>query len=263
MSVNANEPAQGQVPEGHPAWQDILGVIPEDLQALVKPKLEEWDKGVQAKLQAVQSQYDPYKPYLERDPQDLQNAISLMEQMQQDPESVIQQAIDFFELSDKFRVNAAGEVEEVEENELGEMGIDVLKDPRIKALVDNYEKMNQKLTEREQKELADKQTSELETLLTGLETEHGKFDRLYVTALMSNGVDAEAAVKTYFDTINAAVAQHTQQQNPAVPPPVVMGGDGQTGSGIPNQPVELGKMKNTEVTDLVSQFIQRANEQST
>lgn len=272
MSVTPNEPAQGQTPDdangGHPAWQELLDKLPEDLHSVVRPQLEDWDKRQQDKLQEVHKQYDPLKPFVEHDPQELQNALALLEQFQQNPTAVIEQAIEFFELNDKFV--PAGQQQSVKPDDdpegnpdpLSEMGIDLLNHPALKTLAENYEKLNTKLTAREQQEQQQEQNTALENMLSGLETEHGKFDRLYVTALMSNGVDAETAVKTYFDTINSAVAAATQQTKTETPP-VVLGGDGTTGSGIPQNPTKMGDLTPTQVNDVVAQIIQRSQEAST
>lgn len=72
---------------GHPAWQDIYNAIPESLRENVKPTLEAWDKGVQAKLEQVHSQYAPYKSFAEQniDAQQLEAGLQLYGALNNDP----------------------------------------------------------------------------------------------------------------------------------------------------------------------------------
>lgn len=77
-----------QAPTGeNPAWGELLGVLPSSLHQTVKPYLEKWETGVNERFSKVQSQYDPYKPFLEVDPQQIDASLQLAQLIASDPRS--------------------------------------------------------------------------------------------------------------------------------------------------------------------------------
>lgn len=260
----SQQETQQQEPAGHPAWQEILDVLPDDLHSLVKPTLEKWDRGVQDKVQSLHQKYDPYKTIIENgyDPNRIEQSLGLVQRLETDPEAVIQQAIEAFGLDYvKAAAAAAAEAAESSEDDYFAPEADtVLNDPRFKAMQEAVTNLQSRFEAEEQEQQSEAQAKAFEQQLEVLEQSHGKFDRLYVTALMSNGVDGAAAVKQYQDTINQAAAQlANQQKQQQTPPPVVMGADGTTGSGLPEKHVQFGSMKNAEVNDLVVQMLNQTS----
>src|SRR5690606_21922806 len=61
-----DETSQNETSDGHPAWLELLNDLPESLRPLVKPKLEEWDSGVNKRFEQIQEQYSPYKQLAEQ-----------------------------------------------------------------------------------------------------------------------------------------------------------------------------------------------------
>lgn len=65
------EPLEGQPGEespgsgggDNPAWADVLSAIPEAFHELLKPKLKDWDRGVNAKFQQIHEEYKPLKAF--------------------------------------------------------------------------------------------------------------------------------------------------------------------------------------------------------
>lgn len=255
----SQQPNENETPQGHPAWQSILDKLPEDLHNLVLPELQNWDKGVQQKLQEVRSQYEPYKPLIddEVDLEDVQQAMYLMDQFRDNPQSVIDEAIKHFGLK---YAPVTEEEEDPDMTGFGTEEFDITKHPAFKALQEGYSKLETEFTTKKQREEAETAQQQLERELNELQTAHeadGPFDKLYVTALMSNGVDAEVAVKQYYDTVNQAAAR-IAGKSPKETPPVIMGGDGNTGSGVPTEEVNMGTLKDSQVNDIVMQMLKAA-----
>lgn len=71
----------------NPAWAPILESVPEELREALKPKLQDWDKGVQSRFQKIHQEYDGYKPFKEQGiaPEDLQRSLQIRQQIDQDP----------------------------------------------------------------------------------------------------------------------------------------------------------------------------------
>lgn len=71
----------------NPAWAPILEAVPEELREALKPKLQEWDKGVQTRFQKIHQEYEPYKQFKEQglDPTELVRSYQIRQQIDQDP----------------------------------------------------------------------------------------------------------------------------------------------------------------------------------
>lgn len=273
MTVDANAGNNDATPvdagsqaEGHPAWQEILDVIPSDLQGLVKPTLEKWDKGVQDKIQALHTQYDPYKEFATEgvDAESINQALWLVQELQQNPNKVVADAIDAFGLDFVTKELAAtGEIPSgtpaPEPYSEDVAGADITKHPEFIALRKSLEGLTGTIEEQKAAQQAEEDANAFEKQLDDLQEVHkeeGEFNKIFVTALMSNGLDGETAVKQYFDTVNQAAAKIAGTSTSSVPTaPIVMGGNGSTGSGIPSAPVSLGQMKSADVKNLVLDYI--------
>lgn len=278
MSTSSNEPNA----QGHPAYQEILDALPESLRPIVLPKLEAMDKGVQDKLQAVQSQYDPYKEFADGkvDPGVIKQSLYLANMLQQDPEGFVRRAIDNFNL-EAFKQQQQAQ-QQVVTSELDEEweGVDVTKHPAVKQMMDQLNTLQQTQQTWQQQQEQSQYEQQLEAYLDGLEKEHGEFDRLYVSALVANEVDGPQAIKQWQDSVNAAALkltggdpaklaelqqQATQQQSnqqQTQQPPVVMGAAGTAGSGSPSGDINFGNMKDGDVQDVVLQMLANAAKDS-
>lgn len=72
---------------GNPAWKPFLDVVPTAFHKQVEPVLREWDTNFTNKLNQVQSQYAPFKPFLDQQvqPEQLQQGLQLMKMIQENP----------------------------------------------------------------------------------------------------------------------------------------------------------------------------------
>lgn len=262
-------PPEDEISE-HAAWKKILDVLPEDLHNLVKPVLKEWDQGVNERFRQIHKEYEPLKDFKDVDPEELKRGIYLLQQFEANPADVVKNAIDAFDLQDQFVDPSTIQQATVDPDDL-DLDLDmndndILNHPMIKQMSEALEKMQADTEARQEQERAAAQQKEFEAQLEALKAEHGDFNPLVVTALIAQGVEGEEAVKAYKEAVNKAAADQlaqqngNQQQNTA--PPVVMGGDGTTGSGMPENGVDLGGMRKTDVNDLVVQMLEaQANQQ--
>ncbi len=260
MSQGSNEPNA----QGHPAYQAILDSLPESLRPIVLPQLEAMDKGVQDKLQAVQAQYDPYKKFAEGkvDPAVIEQSLYLANMLQQDPEGFVKRAIDNFNIEAYKQQPVQQQVASELDEEFD--GVDITKHPAVKQMMEQLSTLQQTQQTWQQQQEQSKYEQDLEAYLDGLEKEHGEFDRLYVSAMLANEVDGPQAVKQYQDMVNAAALkltgstdgqQQVAQQVTPNTPPVVMGAAGTAGSGSPNEPINMGAMKDGDVLNMVEQML--------
>lgn len=83
----SNEPSQGS--NEHSMAQEFLESIEDQTQRmLLEPKIKDWDSRVTKKFQEIHGQYQPYKE-LGADPDTLQKAYGLYQQISQSPQQVL------------------------------------------------------------------------------------------------------------------------------------------------------------------------------
>lgn len=267
MSTGSTEPNNSQ---GHPAHKEILDLLPESLHPLIAPKLVEWDKRQQDKLQEVQAAYDPYKQFVDNkiDPQVIQQSLYLANHLQSNPADFVERAIANFDLKQYQHQQQQQNTDDLEDELVNYDGDDISKHPLFKQVMSQLETMQAKQQSWEQKQTQAQQEQQLEDYLDSLEEEHGEFDRLVVASLLANNVDGPTAVKQWQDTVNAAALKLTgvnpEQQNNGQQQqvPVVMGGSGTAGSGTPDERVDMSALSPGETQNLVIQMLEAAAKDS-
>lgn len=258
---NNGNPDPNQNP-GHPAWKEILDVLPDSLHGIITPKLQDWDRGVQQRFQEIHQQYNPYKKLVENQvpAEYVEQALYLANQLETNPAELVQKAIEHFNL-EQFKAQANNSDDDYDEDYDMQDLDDLRNDPRLKPFFDKQDELAQYIEQQQQAQQEQQSNQEMQNYLAYLHENYGNFDDIYVTALVANGVDGEVAVKQFQNTVNqAAQALAGNQQTQQNPPPVVMGAGGSTGSGVPDQPVNFGGMERKGVNDLVEQYLQRASE---
>lgn len=245
----------------NPAWKPLLDALPEPLHAVVTPHLQTWDKNFQDKLQEVRSEYSSYEEIKKAgiDPDLIKKSLYLYDQFATDPEEVIKQAIEAYELPYVDKAN----VQQTTDNELEDFDMDdtsdITKHPQFAALMEQVQGLQQTAEQREQ---AEQQAEAVKQHMAWLEEmqkpeKYGEFDTEYVTALMSQGLDGEEAIKRYQTKFaNKAADALVPNQQQQTQPPVVMGGDGTVGSGLPENPVNFGDMKTADFNDTVIKMLE-------
>lgn len=268
--------------KGNPAWKPILDVLPESLHGIVTPVLQEWDKGVQQRFQEIRSEYselEPYKKFVEAniDPGYAEQAIILADQLQREPAKIVTQINEAWNLGfipkDEAEKLGQSSHEDGDNGDLFDDGTDIFKDPRVKAMKEALDNLQTEYMTDKQREEQEEALSEFEDYLDTLEQTYTDpereggplpFNRMFVTALISQGVDGETAVKQYHEVL----AQNTsfeptpnEQGGSSNPPPVVMGGEGSVGSGSPDGSVDIGSLSRKDLNATVEQLLAKAQEQ--
>lgn len=258
-----------QESQGHPAWQPILEALdelPDDFKAIIEPKITEqlkaWDQTVQGKLQDSSSKFDPYKPLLEHGvPMErVEQALWLAHQLESNPQEVVQKAIEAYNLGYVPADQVSGDPSGTDDNEFDEGDMqDLANHPLIKQMQQQFEQIQQR--EQQQQEQLQQSTAQqqLDAYLKELHDEHGEFNDLYVTALMANGADPVEAINEYKAEVKTAAQAMLGQQQQAEQPPIVMGEEGTSGSGVPAQATDFGSMTNNDVENLVLQMLNAGN----
>jgi hypothetical protein len=230
--------------EGHPAWQEYLNELPQELHGQVTPIFEKWDKGVQERFQKVHSQYEPWKNVINSgtDPNMAQFGINLLSQLETNPKYVYDALGQYYDFN-----KAQGE--QGQENQQDQDNTEPWR-----GEIDQLRKQNQILAshalqrqEAERQQAADKA---LDAEFNGLKEKYGDYDELWVLSRMQGGASAEDAVKQYHEWLNKTVEGHK-------PRPLIMG----AGGGVLGQNSDVTKMSDQQRRSAAVQMLQAMNAQ--
>ena len=234
-------------PGPNPAWGEALSAVPEQFHPHLTEHFQKWDQSAQQRVeQANQSvaQFEPFKPFIENgiSPEDLEQGLQLMYQINQDPKAVYEA------LGQAYNLTPA-QVEAVIEGE-GEEGQNPQAfDPRYDQLQEGLDLVANTLLQQEQAKISAQADAELDTELKGLREKFGDFDEHYVLSLVANGATMEQAAQKY-----QTLTQNILQQNPRPFAPNVMGNSG-GGTGLPSQAIDPTKLSDQDRRALVAQML--------
>lgn len=255
---NSQESGDG----GHPAWEEILSgaEVPEAYKPLLRKTFQQWDEGVNKKfeeLHQVQSQFEPYKPFIENnvEPQQLERAYQIMQMIEKNPEGFYQQMGDFYKFNQGQTAQASGQGQQVDDvDEYDISGEEETPDPRYQQLEQQQQLIAQALVQMHQKEENAAADRQLEAELAQLREERGEFDENFVlnVAANTNG-DLKGAVDKYFEIVASVQGKPRPGSNfPKVVSP---------SSGTPQTPVNPAELDSRGTKDLALQVLQRMNTQ--
>lgn len=241
-------PAGETAPGPNPAWNDVLSVLPEQFHSVVTPHFQQWDQAAQKRIEQANqsvSQFEPFKPFLENgiSPEDLEQGLQLMYQINQDPKAVYEalgQAYNLTPAQVEAVIEGEGEEEEEPQN---------FQDPRYDQLQQGLDLVAQTLLQQEQQKISAQADAELDAELNSLREKFGTFDERYVLSLVANGATMEEAATAY-----QSLTQNILQQNPRPFAPSVMGNSG-GGTGLPSQAIDPRTLGDKERRALVAQML--------
>lgn len=266
MAAENVAPQEATTPEpDNPAWGDFLSAIPEGMHEMVRPHLREWDKGVQARIDAVHGEYADFKPFKEAgvNREVLEQAYGIYDAINTDPRRVYDILAETYGYNVANAAVAASQQnapqgqpnvqpqqgESAAEYELGQGG---QYNPEIARLQQTVETMAQIM-------LAQNQTAEnvradtaLDSELAAARAKHGDFDEQYVLAYMQNGMTADQAAQQWAHARASILAEHNRPQAPNV----ISGG-----GALPSQQINAAGLNKKDTLSLVANMMKAANQQ--
>lgn len=234
----------------NPNWNEYLQDVPQELHEKVIPAFQAWDKGFQAQVQKVHSQYEPWKDVINTagDPQYAAQAVNILRHMESNPEYVYQQLKEYFgfdkDTPDPSKPNGQGQQEPVD---------------TVDPTIANLQRQNQLMIEYLQAERQQKLEAEQEALLdkdmanakSKYQVTDPFFDEFVMAKLTANPqMSVDDAAQQFMSWAEKAASVHR-------PRPLIMGG----GGGIPGQNVDVRKMDDKGTKDLIVQMLEAHNRQ--
>lgn len=243
-------PDQGiaNAPGPNPAWNDVLGVIPEQFHSVITPHFQKWDQSAQQRVEAANakvSEYEPYNAFIEHgiDPTELENGLRLLYEVQTDPRKVYDALGKAYSLAEQAEI-----AQQAETPNSGE-GQQEFRDPRYDKLEQGMEVVSKIILEDKQRALQAEVEAELDAELSAVKQAHPDADERFILAMMQNGMSVEDAGNAWVQTRNSLL-----QNNPRPFAPSVMGSSG-GGSGYPSQQIDPTKLSGKDTRNLVAQML--------
>lgn len=244
----------------NPAWGEFLGAIPESLHPIAKPFLEKWDTGVQQRFEKVQSEYSPYKRFLDEkiDPAQIDGSLQLWNLMQQDPRKIYDALQQNY--GDEWGINGQGQSpsaddDDFEDDETAPPQFNLEDDPRFKQMQEQQGTIASFLAAQVEKEERAKIDAEIDSQFKAVNTKYGELGKedvdFIVSVALQQNIDVTAAADKYFARVGAPGAQ-TKQPLPTVVP---------TGGGIPQQVVDPTQLDRKGTRDMVAAILAANHQQ--
>lgn len=265
----ATQPS-GQPSGGHPAWNEILSVVPPSLHDQVRPTLEKWDQGVQAKLEQVHSQYSPYKGFVENKVpvESIQAGLQLFQILNSDPRRLYDELANFLGITP----SGQGQPQQQQNNgvqDLGEFGdpqqtqYNLEKDPRFQQLAAQQQQMQQMLAMQAQEQQAKQANDWLENRLgqvhNDFKTKHNfDPDMGYIlgvaTGKINSGTDPDVALTEAVNQYEKAIQQirSIPVANNSAPPVLAPNGS------VPSQQFNPAQMSDDARKKLMGEMLSQA-----
>jgi hypothetical protein len=230
----------------NPAWNDVLGVLPEQFHEAVTPHFQKWDQEAQKRIESVNQQvqqFEPFKPFVENgiSPTDLEQGLQLMYQLNANPQAV------YNALAEAYGFNSQAPGNEVAEEETSEE--QNFQDPRFDQLQQGLDLVAQTILQQENAKIEAQADAEIDAELAELKKQHPNISEEFALSLMVNGFDVNQVGEHWQN-----VSQNILQSNPRPFAPSVMG-TSSGGTGLPSQAIDPRKLDGKSTRDLVAQMV--------
>lgn len=243
-------PDTGTGSGGNPPYAQYLEKFTDPAaKSVAEQVFKEWDGNTTKRFQELHSEsqqkYGWADPLMENyDPEDIQAAVQIAEQLQADPQGFAQRLIEA--VGGEQGLGDPGETDE---------GFDPDDDPygeRFSQLEQAVSSLTEMLQGKVSTDAQKEEDAELDRTLKELAEEHGEFDEDWVLAkALKNGGDLEAAVKEYAEFEQGIL----KRGNRPAPRPLGAGG------GLPSSDIDPTKLNDKEAKDLVKRILEDANSQ--
>lgn len=260
-------PQQDDNNKDNPAWGEILEALPTSLHGVVKPHLAKWDQGVQQRFQQVQSQYSPYKQFVDNNvsADDLSSGYQLVKMISENPRDFYDRMTEFYGEewglnSDQGRDDGNEWVDP--EDEDGNDQPDPIAQQleaaqqELAAMKGNQDTIANYLAGQVEAQVQQEANQEIEKEFTQITEKYGELDQQKINLIVSLAVQNKMSATEAADQVFSLLGAQQQQARPA--PRVVP-----TNGGIPQSPpINPGKLAPKDRRSLVASILEanHANE---
>lgn len=246
------EPQGGQgdqgTPGGHPAFQEIYTVLPQEFHDKVQPVLKQWEQNVNQRFEQVHSKYGPWDNFIKQgvEPEQVGWAVNMLNMLEQNPREVYDRIGQYFQFNGQPTQNPTGGQGQGDQGPQQQQLNDDPYAERFTAAERQLRLMTDYLVQQREQTAQQEADKWLDNVMADATKKYGKFDEKFVAAQMAGGASIEQAVQAF---------QQLRQQWGAPPPPPLITG---AGGGIANMNTDIRKMKDEQVSSLAAQYLESA-----
>lgn len=253
---------QQEAPKRNPAWNNLLNKLPAEFHDMIDSDLREWDNNFSTKISEVQSQYEPYKEFVDNQvsPDDIKQALAIGAMIESDPGQFLDAMTQWAEQS-----GLRDQGQQEQENDDDSFSLDDFDDsedddddisshPKFQELEQQQRILAEFLAQQVQQEETAKAEAELDAEIKTLTEKYGEFDEeLVLPYAMTKNVPLEDAVKFYSQRVESIKSA----PRPGDYAPSVLNPSGT----IPSSQPDPGKMSSRETKNLVKEMLAAAKAQ--
>jgi hypothetical protein len=234
-SATVSEPTSSDSSTGHPAWEDVLGILPEGFHEPVKTRLSEMDRKAQERFQQVHSEYEPYKPFKEQgvSAQQLEAAMTLYRLAENSPDKLYEQMGQYYGFNTQGQGQEQDTTDDGDEEEYDLSGEETPVDPRIEQLAQSQRNIEQHLQAQYEAQIQQEADAEINTAAEAIQQRFPGIDMDYVSnvALLESQRNPNLSAQQLFEKGAAqfvALQQRMIANRPTNSAPLVMPAGGGT-----------------------------------
>lgn len=245
------QPVQQEEIRPNPAWDNLLGKLPEQYRQAILPELKTWDQNYDSGIQKVHSQYEPWKAFADNgvEPDEVNNAMLVWQAMNDDPQKFIKTVMDYYQFSPD---GGQGQNPQQPQDENSDDGIpyDVAQDPRFQQMEQMVQLLSQNAMTQYESQTAAQVENEVAQMFTDAQQRHGEFDEAYVAQLLmvNEDMDIDTAIQMQRERDQQIVQNY---RSPGQNAPVLMGG----GGGVPSQQTRVSGLSDSQRRNLIVQTL--------
>lgn len=232
----------------NPAWDNLLKNVPQQYHQAILPELKQWDQNYNSGIQKVQSQFEPWKPFIDGNvqPDEVNNALLVWQAMNEDPQKFMQTLQEYYG-------GGQGQNPQQPQDNVGEddgVPYDITQDPRFQQMEQMVQLLSQNAMTQYEAQTAVEVENEVAQMFADAQQRLGDFDEAYVAQLLmvNEGMDIDTAIQLQRERDQQIIQQY---RSPGSQAPVLMGG----GGGLPSQQTKVSGLTGEQRRNLIVQSL--------
>lgn len=247
FGTTQQETQQGNESNGNPAWKPFLDVVPTAFHKQVEPVLREWDTNFNNKLSQVQSQYAPYKQFLDQQvsPDQLTQGMRLMQMIAENPRAFYDRMTEHY--AGEWGLNSGQGTDEdenafdLDDQEQSYGQLSPQQQQEIEQLRQQQTVMAQYLAQQVEQQEQAKYDQQVDQEFNEVSQKYGELTPAHVDAIVSMAIQNGITAMQAADKLFSFTAPPSQQKQTTVPRVVAPNG------GVPTSPPVKPKTRNERV----------------